>query len=478
MEEKTQQPAVSPTLSSNALSLRHAVALSVGLMSPAGSIFFNTIPQAGLVGAALPLCFAIGFIVVLLLANQVSELTKEISSSGAAYTIVAQAFGIRLGFIAGWVSIFSYLLAIPLLLVVTSASLQDLALRWFGLSIPWSYWFIVSIGIAFALSYFGIRQSLRVDLTFIIFEIVVCLVLAIAILFKAGAQGQLTLTPFTPAVVPPQGSLVLGVILAIFSFTGFEASATLGEETREPKKNIPRAVLGSMVIVGLFYVLMAYVATIGYGTGHMQQFAQDGAPFDTLARHYVGTAFVPFIDIAGIISFLAAALAALNGSARVAYAIGREGLLPGWLAFTHPTHKTPVNAVLLVALLSLVIGLSLGFMMTPLGAFGFLSIVVALFALVAYTLINLSCLGYFLRKNRQRFNILRHAIIPIVASLISITLLIATITQPGPAPLSYTPYVVLTWIVLGIALLLLLQWKKPEELQQAGSIPISNEYPL
>src|SRR5262245_36767635 len=85
------------------LGLPHAVVMSVAGMSPAASIFYKTIPQAGLAGAAIPLCFAIGFVVALLIANQYSELSREMPSSGSAYTFVTEGLGRRWGFMTAWI---------------------------------------------------------------------------------------------------------------------------------------------------------------------------------------------------------------------------------------------------------------------------------------------------------------------------------------------------------------------------------------
>src|SRR5262249_45076280 len=141
--------------------------------------------------------------------------------------------------------------------------------RWFGPDVPWPVYFVLAIGVVFALCYWGIRQSLRVDLVFLVFELGVCVLLAAVVLLHVGAGSGLSAVPFTTAGVPPNGDLTVGIVLAVLSFIGFETAATLGEETRDPHRNIPRAVYGSMLVVGTFYVLVAYAATIGYGLDHM-----------------------------------------------------------------------------------------------------------------------------------------------------------------------------------------------------------------
>ena len=127
-------------------------------MSPAASIFFNTIPQAGAVGGAIPFCYVVGFIVALLVANQYSEFTRELPSSGSAYTYVTEGLGPRLGFLTGWIGLGGIAIGIPYSFILLSANLQELMIRWFGLHLHWSFWFVLTLGIAFTVCYLGVRE--------------------------------------------------------------------------------------------------------------------------------------------------------------------------------------------------------------------------------------------------------------------------------------------------------------------------------
>lgn len=437
-----------------ALDLRHAVVISVAVMSPAASIFFNTIPQAGLVGAAIPLCYIIGFVAALLVANQYSELSREMPSSGSAYTYVSESIGPRWGFLTGWIGLIAVALGAPYTFVLMSANLQSLMQRWFGIDLHWSVYFVAATGIVFAVAYLGVRESLRVDLLFLVFELGVCLVLAAIVLLHVGGQGGLTAAPFTVAPVPKGGDLTIGIVLAVLSFIGFETAATLGEETANPHRNIPRAVYGSMLVVGIFYVLMAYVATVGYGPERMATgYANDSAPFDTIARHFGGAGLAALIDLVGVFSFFSAALAIVNGGARILYAVGRDGLLPRWLGWTHPTRQTPGAAIALLCAIGLVVGIALGFLMTPITAFGFLGTLDALFIILIYILVNVACVRFFWRKRRAQFNVMRHAVFPALSTLIVGAIFVAAFASPGPDPLSYIPYVVVAWLVVGVVVL-------------------------
>jgi amino acid transporter len=408
-----------PALRRGALGLRHAVVISVAVMSPAASIFFNTIPQAGLVGAAVPLCYVVGFVIALLVASQYSELSRELPSSGSAYTFVMEGLGRRWGFLTGWIGLIAVALGAPYSFILMSTNLETLVQRWFGLNLHWSFWFVLAIGFVFALCYLGIRQSLSVDMTLLAFEMGICLVLALIVLLSVGSHGGLTAAPFNPNQVPANGDLTVGIILAVLSFIGFETAAALGEETRNPHRNIPRAVFGSMVVVGLFYVIMAYVATVGYGVNKMVSgYANDNAPFDTISRLFGNPLLASLIDLAGVLSFFGAALAIINGGSRILYTVGRDGLLPRWTTILHAKRQTPVGAIIGLCLCGLVGGIGLGLLLTPIGAFAFLGTLDALFVLLIYLLTNIACVRFFWRKRRSQFNIVRHGIFPVLSALI------------------------------------------------------------
>jgi amino acid transporter len=398
--------------------------------------------------------------VALLVANQYSEFSRQLPSSGSAYTFVSEGLGARWGFLVAWIGILALALGVPYSFIVMSANIQTLLLRYAGVDVPWPVFFVAAIGLIFAICYWGIRESLRIDLTFLTFEIGVCLVLAAIILFHVGSTGGLTVSPFTPAGVPANGDLSIGIVLSVLSFIGFETAAALGEETRNPHRNIPRAIFGSMIVVGIFYVLMVYAATVGYGPAHMATgYGNDAAPFDTLGKAFGGPTFALLVDIVGIASFFSAALAIVNGGARILFAASREGALPRWLAWTHPTRGTPVAGVALLCIIGLATGIPLGLALSPFDAFAFLGTIDAILVLLIYVLVNLACIFFFVRKRRAQFNLLRHGIIPALGLLITAGIVAAAVASPGTGALAYIPIIVAVWLVVGLLLLLLTRGK-------------------
>ena len=423
------------------------------------------------------------FGVALLVADQISIMAAEFPTSGSLYTFVTQGLGVRWGFLAGWLSLISFGVSIPFVLLVMSANFQDLLLHWFGVQLDWTIWYCLFALIVGSVCYRGIRFSLQLDLTLLVFEIGVCLLLALIVLIQASKTGQLTLLPFTLTALPPRSNLVLGVILSILSFVGFESATTLGEEVQKPRQSIPQATAITLALVGVFYVLMSYVATLGYGIHNMVAFAQDAAPFDTIARHVWGSGFALLIDFAGIMAGYACAVAFLNGAARIVYAMSREELFPRWLAHIHPNYRTPTNAILGLSGGPAVVGLGLGVLWTPIQAYAFLGTVLTLAALAIYGLISLACWRYFSttrqtrleRNSTNRFGWLRHALLPWLSMIEVSGVLVGTLYPPPPAPLHLAPVVVLIWLLLGIGVLRFLQVYKPEAIRQAGRLFVVDE---
>lgn len=461
MSDLTSSPeaAASPALKHNTLKLRHAIIISVAVMSPI-SIFFNTIPQAGVVGAAIPLCYVIGFIIMLFVANQYSEFSRELPSSGSSYTFVNEGLGKNMGYLTAWFGIVAIVAGIPYTFTLLGVNMEALMLRLFGFDLNWSFWFVLGIGIAFALCSWGARQSTNVDLTILVFEIGIALILAAIVLFQVGQKSGLPLAPFTFGAIPPGGNLGIGLILAILTFIGFEASAALGEETSNPRSNIPRAVFGSMLLVGVFYVLMAYTGTVGYGLDKMVTgFANDPAPYDTISRHFSGPVLAVLVDIAGVLAYFSAAIAIINSGARIIYTVGHDGLFPRWTAWLHPTRLTPIGAIAVICVLGLAVGLIAGFAMQPLVAFGFWGTLSALFVMLIYVLVCVASITFFWRKRRSQFNILRHAISPILGTITLVVVFVLLLTAPASPPLNAIPFILGVWILLGIIMLFILRRK-------------------
>ncbi|HLK42903.1 MAG TPA: APC family permease [Thermoleophilia bacterium] len=213
-----------------------------------------------------------------------------------------------------------------------------------------SWWVFAMLFLVLALvvNYLGIRIAIGIMLTFAAVSVVPMLYLAIAIIAKGGAGGN-TFAVFNPSTTSVSTAFN-GVLLGILLFVGFEAAASIGEESSEPHRSIPRAVLGTVGASAVFFVIMAYAISIGYGKAAVAKgaWAADPAALDTMATQYVGHWLATIIDLVVILDATALSLAICVTIGRGYFALARDGLLPSVFAKTS-RHNTPWVGNLMVA---------------------------------------------------------------------------------------------------------------------------------
>src|SRR6478672_10742214 len=204
---------------------------------------------------------------------------------------------------------------------------------------------LVAIGIVLVLNYLGVRIAIRAMLTFAAISFIPMLLLALIIIAKGGAHGN-TLTMFNPGETSlfgvTGGGVLGGVLLGILLFVGFEAAASIGEESSDPHRSIPRALLWTVGVSAVFFVIMAYAFSIGYGKPKVSAgaWAFSTAPVDEMATKYVGTWYATILDLVVILDATGLALAICVTIGRGYFALGRDGLLPSVFAKTS-RHNTP-----------------------------------------------------------------------------------------------------------------------------------------
>ncbi|HEV8623006.1 MAG TPA: APC family permease [Acidimicrobiia bacterium] len=346
----------------DAVSFPETLAQSVSVMAPAMSAAFITYLAAIKAGGATPLAFLLAMVSCLLIGGAVSTFALRLPSAGSLYTYTVDGLGSFGGFIVGWTYSVALVIAGPAVLagfaVFTSLVMRDLGAP--GLLGQWWTWFAAGVVLYFFLSWFGIEFSTRAQLVFTAATLATLLSLALVIIGHGGASGN-TLDAFSPGAAGVSWPLVFGgMAFGILSFTGFETAAVLGEETREPRRAIPRAVIGSVVVGGLFYVIVTYATSIGYGVREATTaWPQSAAGISVLADHYASY-LGNWVVLAGGFSALFCGLGVHTAVTRTFYVMGRDGVLPGRLGRTHPRHQTPhvaivVNLALMVAVAALII---------------------------------------------------------------------------------------------------------------------------
>ena len=336
--------------------------------------------------------------------------------------------------------------------------------------------------------YRGIQTSAKTGTILGFIEISVFTLLAFFLIFKAGHHN--TLSVFTTAHANAKGfagwsGVIAGSVYTLLAFSGFEAAAPMAEESKDPRKNVPKAIMIATLCIAALYIFTTYAADVAYGPDKFSGFAasNNGVPWDGLAQG-IGTIFYILVLFAIVNSTIANAIAGANVFTRTAFAFGRAGVFPKKLSALHPKYKSPTNALLVQLILGLLIGLGLGFKYTPQVAFGIVATGLVILVVLVYLVANLACIGYYAKHHKSDRNIFLHVVVPILGFLFLIPgfMNAAGITGvPGlkfivslAAPLSYAAYFMGAWMLVGVICLLILRKKDPKTIEAVATVHIDS----
>ena len=433
-----------------------AAAFSVGLIGPVGVMALLGAGAAGILGRGATWAFVFALVAVSLVAYGFVKLSRHISHTGSVYATVGITLGPRAGFIAGWALFFAYVtigagsgIEIGLFF---SQLLQDIGLH---VDPDWIWATLVALVLVVLL---GRREVHVITRALLYAELIgACLVtlLNVVVLVRLGVgaapAGRHLSWQF---LALPHGTnisiIAAGAVFGFLAFAGFEGAATLGEETSNPKRDIPRALKIAIAVVGAFYLLSIVAQTLGYGTsdGAVKRFAGSAAPYGDLARTYVGSWLADLLTLAAVVSLFAIFLGTLSGASRVLYALSRD------TGIARPITRlskqgSPVNALTVVAVLALVVIVFERLTGAAVLDATYWALTVGTIALlVAYVLATVGAVRFLFfsgRAGTPRWEI----VVPILA----LALVLYTIYKNAvglDSPYSWFPYIVAAWLLIGL----------------------------
>src|SRR3954470_13322608 len=367
---------------------------SITHMAPAAAVAFSIGAAVGHAGPALPLAVGLALIACLLVASSIGQLAKQMPSAGGLYTYVARSLGPEAGFFVGWCFLLFEPLVAPLLFLIFAWTTTDVFENEVGwhYSGQWWIWTLLAAGVVFYLTYRDVRLSTQAGVILGIFEIAVFTALALWMIFSNGG----TLQEFNPTHAPEGtlSGLFKGMVFAILAFIGFEAAAPLGEEARRPRWTIPRAVVGSAFVIGIFYVLCSYAWVFGAGFDQFVTQAKGADPWRDRGKVFWGTGWI-LIFLAICNSIAANSNAAVNAATRVFYALARNRLAPRPLGHTHPEFKTPHVAIIWMSVFAFVLSLLAGWKWGPLNGFATIATAAVPVVIVVYMLVSVGCIVHY-----------------------------------------------------------------------------------
>jgi amino acid transporter len=411
------------------------------------------------------LSYLAAMVLVVLIGLCVAQFGRRFASSGSLYGYVARGIGPTGAFAAGWGLVIGYAFIAMIGVVGTGIYLASF-LSSLGVPAQSTVAVVIILVVAtvaaatFAIA--GIQISTRLGLVLEVISVTAVLVVLITVLARHGLGGgssQLRLSGSS------FNGVTFGIVLATLGFVGFESAASLGAEARAPHKAIPRAVLGSAVLVGVLYVFACFSSVIGFGS--TEALSGSAAPISDLAHGNGLGSFAWIVDLGVTASFFAVAIASINAASRVLYTMGEESVLPRALGRAHPRHKTPSVAISVIApVIGLVPVLMVATGVTPLNVYAYTGTIGTFGYMLAYVLMA-AALPFFRWRRRE-------ASVPATVLAVVVVAALVYVFYKNVIPVPDYPYNLFPWIffalmVLGLAWYAVVRVRRPQVAAEVGS---------
>lgn len=456
-------------------------------------------------GLAAPAGFLVATVVLTLFSIGFVQMARHITTAGAFYGFISHGLGQVWGMAAGALATMAYVVFEGSLVGIFSYFADDALDQWFGWNVDWLVLAALCIAVIAVFGYFDISLAAIVLGVFLVAEVVLLAALAISVLVKGGGPDGLVLSSINPlkafSSLPGDsgvqvdgaplaaGSAAIGLFFAFWSWVGFETTAVYGEESRDPKRIVPRATLLAVVGLGLFYTFVSWMVIAGNGTtGSLDKAANDSIGlFTGLAQSNLGGHWIVDVYLFLIVSgSFACALAFHNAASRYMYAIGREiPALQRSLGATHATHGSPHIAS--VAQTGITLVLTAGFYVLTVGGsdvsqgayvyeYGLLAVLGTLAILLVQSICSVAVIVFFHVKKVQPGHLLTTGIIPAIGGLgmlYVVYLLCSNLSFAGGgasgSPFFHAiPYIVVATFLLAGAGALWLRSRRPDVYRQVG----------
>jgi amino acid transporter len=361
-------------LGARKLKLIDVIAQSTGFIGPVFSAAFLIPLIAGYsasgkgAGVATPFAVLLAAIGTFALGWIVAQYAKRVHAAGSLYDYVSNGLGARIGGFAGWVYYGGTTVLASAIAVLVGWFVHDVifeavpgaqAVISSESPLPMWAWSLIYVAAVFLIQYVGVRLSTRVQLTLALVSALVVFIFFIKVIADVPTNSLKAFNPNEAA--DGWSGILFGVLYGVLIFVGFETAANLAEETAEPKRSIPRAVLLTVVIVAGFYLVAAYaqVAGFGFDVSVITNPEVAAAPLFALGSPtsvggYGSDTILKILEVVVLLDIMAVGLGAAVASARGVFALGRDRRVPGVLAAVSGSRGTPAGAIVFVELVSVV----------------------------------------------------------------------------------------------------------------------------
>lgn len=486
-----------PTLRRGAIGLVGVVFMVVAFSAPITAMTGNLPVAVGFGnGLGAPGGFVIATIVLTIFSIGFVALARHITAAGAFYTFVSRGWSKIPGLPAGIMSMFTYMTMEAGLIGIFSAFADQAVTAQFGVDLPWESYAAVALVVIAVLSHWDISVAAKVLGVVLVCEIAMLTISATAGLIAHPDGFSFTsLSPVTALSTNgvAGGVVGLGLLMAFWSWVGFESTAIYGEESSDPKRIVPRATMIAVIGIGAFYTFVAWGVIVGNGPTQAVERASSANPFDLLyapTQQYVGAWGVTVFEWLVLGGSFACALAIHNSAARYLFAFGRDGLMWHRLGQAHPKHASPwiasLTQTIFAAILIVICSVTRSDPYTEL--FVLVAILATLCLLIVQIMCSISTIVYFhvKRQHPETASWWRTLLAPILGAagmgyviyLMTSNMAAAAGTASGSLFFKMIPYIVGLLFFGSIAVALYWRSAKPELYARIGSTVFDDGAPV
>lgn len=403
-------------------------------------------------GGMVALTYVIGMVAMMFTANSYAQMSQAFPMAGSVYTYAGRGIHPWVGFLSGWIILLDYVLVPALLYLIAAIAMNSIVS-----SIPVWIWLALFVVLNTVINYSGIEMTAKVNKIMLIGELIVLaifLVIGVVALMQGKGNGFSFDAFFNSSTFT--WPLVFGAVsVAVLSFLGFDGISMLAEENGEDARSIGKSMIAALLLAGVLFVVQTWIAAMLVPNG--AKLISDGDPAGTAfydAAQVGGGAFLAGLTaLATAIAWgFANSLVAQAATSRLLFAMARDKQLPSFLAKIDPKHKVPVNATLVVAAVSLVLGL---YMAGRADGITLLSTLVNFGAMTAFLVLHIAVIWYFIMRQGSK-DYLRHLVYPLIGfAILAFVVVNANIAAQKLA---------LVWTGIGVLVLIVFtaMKKKPE----------------
>ena len=446
-------------LKHGALSLPETIGQSIANIAPTLTPALNISVVAGLAGVGSWVSYLIATIGLIFVGACIATLARRHPEAGSYFVYIGRNFGPMTGALAGWCMILAYVTTavavvygFPIFLgnflAVFKITLSFPALAIFG---------VLFLGLVSYAAFRDIQVSSRVGLVMETISIGIIIVITAIVVGKHGSIVDHTQLDVAHLKF---GGVMSAMAFAVFSFVGFESAATLAKESANPQRNVPFAIIGSAVVAGIFFCVMAYCMVLGM-SDNAGAIGGSASPFADMTNKAGLPWAAAVVYFAAMISAFACALACINASSRMLYSMGRYRFLHRSMGLVHHAHKTPYRAVMVSALIVLVLFLAL-LPQGLLNGFGLTGTIATYGFVVVYLGVCLSMPVDLYRAGVMKG---QHVIYGAVGALMMAFVIYASVFPYPAYPYNLLPPIFVAFIVIGFIWFAVLKSRSPETLR-------------